>query len=126
MIFLVSPFKKVLLQVIMMVIFLVGILNFYFSPVLKVHPSSISIEGTLGNFRLCDLSLGGEHYWGWLCDIRNQGAESLIQVHCWSIKCIYMISYLGSVVSCSMTCNKVLFLRLIRCLLSVSVYIQFL
>ncbi|KAK2971030.1 hypothetical protein RJ640_025804 [Escallonia rubra] len=46
---------------------------------LKVHPSSISIEGTLGNFRLCDMSLGTEHCWGWLCDIRNQGAESLIQ-----------------------------------------------
>ncbi|KAK3025351.1 hypothetical protein RJ639_043860, partial [Escallonia herrerae] len=46
---------------------------------LKVHPSSLSIEGTLGNFRLCDLSLGTEHCWGWLCDIRNQGTESLIQ-----------------------------------------------
>ncbi|XP_074383059.1 uncharacterized protein LOC141724723 isoform X2 [Apium graveolens] len=46
---------------------------------LKVHPSSISIEGTLGNLRLCDLTLGSEHYWSWLCDIRNQGAESLIQ-----------------------------------------------
>ncbi|WOH07393.1 hypothetical protein DCAR_0726823 [Daucus carota subsp. sativus] len=46
---------------------------------LKVHPSSISIEGTLGNLRLCDLSLGSDHYWAWLCDIRNQGAESLIQ-----------------------------------------------
>ncbi|KAI3834068.1 hypothetical protein MKX03_035864 [Papaver bracteatum] len=46
---------------------------------LKVHPSSLSIEGTLGNFRLCDLSLGMDHCWGWLCDIRNQGAESLIK-----------------------------------------------
>ncbi|XAR56952.1 hypothetical protein NMG60_11024929 [Bertholletia excelsa] len=46
---------------------------------LKVHPSSISIEGTLGNLRLCDMSLGVDHCWGWLCDIRNQGAESLIK-----------------------------------------------
>ncbi|KAL5541456.1 hypothetical protein UlMin_009166 [Ulmus minor] len=46
---------------------------------LKVHPSSLSIEGTLGNFRLCDLSLGKEHCWGWLCDIRNPGLESLIK-----------------------------------------------
>ncbi|OVA16691.1 Peroxin/Ferlin domain [Macleaya cordata] len=46
---------------------------------LKVHPSSLSIEGTLGNFRLCDLSLGMDHCWGWLCDIRNQGVESLIK-----------------------------------------------
>ncbi|XP_024982723.1 uncharacterized protein LOC112519038 isoform X5 [Cynara cardunculus var. scolymus] len=46
---------------------------------LKVHPGSISIEGTLGNFRLCDSSLGMDHRWGWLCDIRNQGDDSLVQ-----------------------------------------------
>ncbi|ONK67151.1 uncharacterized protein A4U43_C06F16540 [Asparagus officinalis] len=46
---------------------------------LKVHPSSISIEGILGNMRLCDMSLGPDHRWGWLCDIRNQGTESLIK-----------------------------------------------
>lgn len=46
---------------------------------IKVHPSSISLEGTLGNFRLCDMSLGTNHSWGWLCDIRNQGVESLIK-----------------------------------------------
>ncbi|XP_052204938.1 uncharacterized protein LOC127809843 isoform X2 [Diospyros lotus] len=46
---------------------------------LKVHPSSITIEGTLGNLRLCDMSLGMDHHWGWLCDIRNQGTESLIK-----------------------------------------------
>ncbi|CAL5415223.1 unnamed protein product [Camellia sinensis] len=31
------------------------------------------------NFRLCDMSLGMDHCWGWLCDIRNQGAKSLIK-----------------------------------------------
>ncbi|XP_022863440.1 uncharacterized protein LOC111383558 [Olea europaea var. sylvestris] len=46
---------------------------------IKVYPSSTSIGGTLGNFRLCDLSLGSDHCWGWLCDLRNQEAESLIQ-----------------------------------------------
>ncbi|XP_043726204.1 uncharacterized protein LOC122672780 isoform X2 [Telopea speciosissima] len=46
---------------------------------LKVHPSSLSMEGTLGNLRLCDMSLGADHWWGWLCDIRNQGVESLIK-----------------------------------------------
>ncbi|XP_057809782.1 uncharacterized protein LOC131024279 [Salvia miltiorrhiza] len=45
----------------------------------KVHPSSLSIEGTLGNLRVCDLSLGPDHWWGWLCDLRNQEAESLVQ-----------------------------------------------
>ncbi|XP_068666865.1 uncharacterized protein [Aristolochia californica] len=45
----------------------------------KVHPSSLSIEGSLGNLRLCDMSLGKDHPWGWLCDIRNQGVESLIK-----------------------------------------------
>ncbi|CAI9779714.1 unnamed protein product [Fraxinus pennsylvanica] len=46
---------------------------------IKVYPSSTSIGGTLGNFRLCDLLLGSDHCWGWLCDLRNQEAESLIQ-----------------------------------------------
>ncbi|MQL90982.1 hypothetical protein Taro_023594, partial [Colocasia esculenta] len=46
---------------------------------IEVHPNSLSIEGTLGNLRLCDLSLGQDHCWGWLCDLRNQGMESLIK-----------------------------------------------
>ncbi|PKA57778.1 hypothetical protein AXF42_Ash015155 [Apostasia shenzhenica] len=46
---------------------------------LKFYPSSTTIEGTLGNMRLCDMSLGTDHCWGWLCDIRNQGIESLIK-----------------------------------------------
>jgi len=48
---------------------------------LKVHPSSLNIEGTLGNLRLRDMSLGTDNFWGWLCDIRNPGVESLIKVH---------------------------------------------
>ncbi|XVE82332.1 hypothetical protein DITRI_Ditri15bG0139900 [Diplodiscus trichospermus] len=46
---------------------------------LKVHPASLSIEGTLGNLRLRDMSLGTDNYFGWLCDIRNPGVESLIK-----------------------------------------------
>ncbi|KAL6841988.1 hypothetical protein ACP4OV_028188 [Aristida adscensionis] len=46
---------------------------------LKVHPGSFSIDGMLGNMRLCDMSLGPEHRWGWLCDIRKPGIESLIK-----------------------------------------------
>ncbi|KAL1372338.1 hypothetical protein AAHE18_01G196400 [Arachis hypogaea] len=46
---------------------------------LKVHPSSLSICGTLGNFRLRDTCLGPEQCWDWLCDIRNPGVESLIK-----------------------------------------------
>ncbi|KAM2018735.1 hypothetical protein ACFX1T_021631 [Malus domestica] len=46
---------------------------------LKVHPSSLAIEGTLGNFRLRDMSLGTDHCWAWLCDICNPGVESLIK-----------------------------------------------
>lgn len=46
----------------------------------QVHPTSISVDGILGNLRLCDMSLGQDHCWGWLCDIRNQGIESLIKV----------------------------------------------
>ncbi|CAL9040995.1 unnamed protein product [Musa banksii] len=46
---------------------------------LKVHPGSISIDGTLGNTRLRDMSLGPDSQWSWLCDIRHQGIESLIK-----------------------------------------------
>ncbi|XP_059076567.1 uncharacterized protein LOC131042467 isoform X2 [Cryptomeria japonica] len=46
---------------------------------LKVHPSSISIEGMLGNLKICDMSLGPEHWWGWLCDIRDPGSDSLVK-----------------------------------------------
>uniref|UniRef100_A0A7N0UXF0 PH domain-containing protein n=1 Tax=Kalanchoe fedtschenkoi TaxID=63787 RepID=A0A7N0UXF0_KALFE len=46
---------------------------------LKVYPSSLSIEGTLGNFKLRDLSFGIDHCWSWLCDIRNPGVDSLIK-----------------------------------------------
>ncbi|KAK7264763.1 hypothetical protein RJT34_32373 [Clitoria ternatea] len=46
---------------------------------LKVHPSCLSIDGTLGNFRLCDTSLGTDQCWDWLCDLRNPGVDSLIK-----------------------------------------------
>ncbi|KAK8983318.1 hypothetical protein V6N11_073414 [Hibiscus sabdariffa] len=44
-----------------------------------VYPASLSIEGTLGNFRLRDMSHGADNCLGWLCDIRNPGVESLIK-----------------------------------------------
>ncbi|XP_040944166.1 uncharacterized protein [Gossypium hirsutum] len=46
---------------------------------LKVRPASLSIEGTLGNMRLRDMTLGTDNWLGWLCDIRNPGVESLIK-----------------------------------------------
>ncbi|RVX21853.1 putative ribonuclease H protein [Vitis vinifera] len=46
---------------------------------LKVQPTSLSIDGTLGNFRLRDMAFEIDHSWGWLCDIRNPGVESLIK-----------------------------------------------
>ncbi|KAM7278379.1 hypothetical protein ACFE04_005513 [Oxalis oulophora] len=45
-----------------------------------VHPSSLSVEGTLGNLRLRDMSLETDNCWGQLCDIRNPGVESLIKI----------------------------------------------
>ncbi|KAJ6902719.1 hypothetical protein NC651_020256 [Populus alba x Populus x berolinensis] len=46
---------------------------------LRVHPSSLSIEGMLGNFRLCDMSPETNHCWSWVCDLRNPGLDSLIK-----------------------------------------------
>lgn len=64
----------------MYILYILVIISLDLLVLIKVHPSSISIEGTLGNFRLCDMSLGTDHCWGWLCDIRNPGVESLIKV----------------------------------------------
>ncbi|CAM9004161.1 unnamed protein product [Rhodiola kirilowii] len=46
---------------------------------LKVYPSSLSIEGTLGNFKLRDLSIEIDNCWNWLCDMQNPGVDSLIK-----------------------------------------------
>jgi hypothetical protein len=47
---------------------------------LQVYPGSLMISGTLGNLRVCDMFLGADHQWGWLCDIRDPGAGSLVEV----------------------------------------------
>ncbi|XP_024384462.1 uncharacterized protein [Physcomitrium patens] len=47
---------------------------------LKVYPGSLNISGTLGNLRVCDMFLGADHQWGWLCDIRDPGAGSLVEL----------------------------------------------
>ncbi|KAG0568137.1 hypothetical protein KC19_7G189300 [Ceratodon purpureus] len=47
---------------------------------LKVYPGSLTISGTLGNLRVCDMFLGADHQWGWLCDIRDPGAGSLVEL----------------------------------------------
>ncbi|KAJ7520826.1 hypothetical protein O6H91_19G024000 [Diphasiastrum complanatum] len=47
---------------------------------LKVYPGSFSISGTLGNLRVCDMLLGPNHHWGWLCDIRDPGCGSLVKL----------------------------------------------
>ncbi|KAH9312826.1 hypothetical protein KI387_027861 [Taxus chinensis] len=33
----------------------------------------------LGNLKICDMSLGPDHCWGWLCDIRDPGSDSLVK-----------------------------------------------
>lgn len=79
----------------MYILYILVIISLDLLVVIKVHPSSISIEGTLGNFRLCDMSLGTDHCWGWLCDIRNPGVESLIKVFIY----LFFIFYIASLIS---------------------------
>lgn len=81
----------------MYILYILVIISLDLLVVIKVHPSSISIEGTLGNFRLCDMSLGTDHCWGWLCDIRNPGVESLIKV--------FFLNFLYSVFDKQLTCS---------------------
>lgn len=82
----------------MYILYILVIISLDLLVVIKVHPSSISIEGTLGNFRLCDMSLGTDHCWGWLCDIRNPGVESLIKV-------FFFFNFLYSVFDKQLTCS---------------------
>lgn len=43
---------------------------------------------------MCDLSLGPDHWWGWLCDLRSQEAESLVQVHpCSALKSLSLMIF---------------------------------
>lgn len=79
----------------MYILYILVIISLDLLVLIKVHPSSISIEGTLGNFRLCDMSLGTDHCWGWLCDIRNPGVESLIKVFIY----LFFIFYIASLIS---------------------------
>lgn len=81
----------------MYILYILVIISLDLLVLIKVHPSSISIEGTLGNFRLCDMSLGTDHCWGWLCDIRNPGVESLIKV--------FFLNFLYSVFDKQLTCS---------------------
>lgn len=83
----------------MYILYILVIISLDLLVLIKVHPSSISIEGTLGNFRLCDMSLGTDHCWGWLCDIRNPGVESLIKVF------FFFLNFLYSVFDKQLTCS---------------------
>eukprot|EP00250_Pteridium_aquilinum_P021886 c25256_g1_i1 orf=924-13886(-) len=47
---------------------------------LKVFPGSFGINSTLGNLRVCDMTLGADHQWGWMCDIRDPGCDSLVKL----------------------------------------------
>ncbi|PTQ34792.1 hypothetical protein MARPO_0076s0036 [Marchantia polymorpha] len=47
---------------------------------LRVYPGSFTISSTLGNLRVCDTLLGPDHRWGWLCDIRDPGCGSLVEL----------------------------------------------
>jgi len=47
---------------------------------LKVYPGSLNISETLGNLRICDMLLGADHQWGWLCDIRDPVVGSLVEL----------------------------------------------
>ncbi|KAG8658937.1 uncharacterized protein LOC110610326 isoform X2 [Manihot esculenta] len=88
---------------------------------LKIHPGSLSIEGTLGNFRLCDMSLGDDHSWSWLCDIRNPGLESLIKIK-FSSYCAEDDDYEGYDYSLSGRLSAVRIIFLYRFVQEITVY----
>ncbi|KAJ7944655.1 pleckstrin-likey (PH) domain-containing protein [Quillaja saponaria] len=47
---------------------------------IKVFPSSFSIKAALGNLRIGDDSLPSSHIYYWICDMRNPGGSSIVEL----------------------------------------------
>lgn len=47
---------------------------------IKVYPSSFSIKAALGNLRISDDSLPSSHIYYWVCDMRNPGGSSFVEL----------------------------------------------
>ncbi|KAF5735104.1 hypothetical protein HS088_TW15G00604 [Tripterygium wilfordii] len=47
---------------------------------IKVFPSSFSIKAALGNLRISDNSLPSSHIYFWVCDMRNPGGSSFVEL----------------------------------------------
>ncbi|XP_052211647.1 uncharacterized protein LOC127814276 isoform X2 [Diospyros lotus] len=47
---------------------------------IKVFPSSFSIKASLGNLRISDDSLHDGHIYFWVCDMRNPGGNSFVEL----------------------------------------------
>ncbi|KAF8380627.1 hypothetical protein HHK36_028116 [Tetracentron sinense] len=47
---------------------------------IKVFPSSFSIKVALGNLRISDDSLPNSHLYFWVCDMRNPGGSSFVEL----------------------------------------------
>ncbi|XP_043715720.1 uncharacterized protein LOC122664096 isoform X2 [Telopea speciosissima] len=47
---------------------------------IKVFPSSFSINAALGNLKISDDSLPGVHPYFWVCDMRNPGGSSFVEL----------------------------------------------
>ncbi|GFZ15404.1 pleckstrin homology (PH) domain-containing protein [Actinidia rufa] len=47
---------------------------------IKVFPSSFSIKAALGNLKISDDSLQSDHIYFWVCDMRNRGGSSFVEL----------------------------------------------
>ena len=56
-----------------------GLTN-YLWQLLKVYTSSFSIKAALGNLKISDDSLLSSHPYFWVCDMRNPGGRSFVEV----------------------------------------------
>lgn len=52
----------------------------YLCELLKVFTSSFSIKAALGNLKISDDSLLSSHPYFWVCDMRNPGGRSFVEV----------------------------------------------
>eukprot|EP00850_Spirogloea_muscicola_P002380 SM000009S23509 [mRNA] locus=s9:423530:451441:+ [translate_table: standard] len=46
----------------------------------KVYPATFWLQANIGNLRICDLTLGEGHPNAWLCDTRDTGSKSFVEL----------------------------------------------
>lgn len=89
---------------------------------LKVFTSSFSIKAALGNLKISDDSLRSSHPYFWICDMRNPGGRSFVEVFI----LIDFTCLLGAVIYYAQNCSflEIIFFMNRRRIISFKIMVQ--